>query len=331
MPTWCDTAQTNRSTADPMEHCCVDCDDLLMAVAANMHLTFGDTAGSEPATQSSSLSATVQSNMLECARVLDQIHQTLAHEQLHRELLERKVFDLQAELVQSHVQLLGTQAGERRARALALHDSLTTLPNRNFFLQRLGHALALVAPQRGALAVLYLDLDGFKPINDIHGHAAGDELLRIVAARLKRAVREEDMVSRIGGDEFACLVAGSPSREQLSELARKLLDTVSADCKIGQTRLNVSLSIGIAICPDDGATAETMLTHWVRCAVDQLCGLTPKLWGGAAVRHERPVNALARTANAWGCEHCEQRQGYEPDHFAPYRKPRMETGATRFA
>jgi len=82
-------------------------------------------------------------------------------------------------------------------------------------------ALAHSEPQRRALAVLYLDLDGFKQVNDTHGHDAGDQLLRIVAARLARAIRAEDMVSRLGGDEFACVLSDLPSREQLLPSGRR--------------------------------------------------------------------------------------------------------------
>ncbi len=84
-------------------------------------------------------------------------------------------------------------------------------------------------------------------------------MLRIVAARLARSVRADDMVSRVGGDEFACLLADVPSREQLSHLACKMFDAVSAPMKIGQLKLTVRASIGIAVCPTDGASAEALL------------------------------------------------------------------------
>ena len=162
-------------------------------------------------------------------------------------------------LAQARAELVGTQAGERRARHLALHDSLTSLPNRGHFVERLENALALTAPQRRALGVMYLDLDDFKPINDAHGHAAGDELLRIVAARLSRVMRAEDMVSRLGGDEFGCLLSGLDDRAQLVQLAGKVFDAVSAPCKVGPLRLVVRPSIGIAMCPGDGDTSEVLL------------------------------------------------------------------------
>jgi diguanylate cyclase (GGDEF)-like protein len=197
----------------------------------------------------------------ECMAALGQLRTALAHELARCQQLELKVFDAQAGLAQLRAELAGTQAGERRARHLAMHDGLTSLPNRSFFRQQLGLALAHLEPRRPAFAVLYLDLDGFKPINDTHGHTIGDELLRIVAARLSQAVRAEDMVSRLGGDEFACLMADLLDREQLSRLAVKLVDTVSAPLMIGRLKLSVRPSIGIAICPTDGATADTLLEN----------------------------------------------------------------------
>ena len=184
---------------------------------------------------------------------------SLSHKILRGTLAVAQVFNGWKRGMLSRAELAGTRDGERRARHLALHDGLTSLPNRRFFRERLDHALSQVAPQRPAIAVLYLDLDGFKPINDAHGHATGDELLKIVAARLARAVRAGDMVGRLGGDEFACLLADSLNREQLTQLANKLVDAVSAPLQVGPLKLTVRPSIGIAICPTDGITAEALL------------------------------------------------------------------------
>ncbi|MCY7308656.1 MAG: GGDEF domain-containing protein [Rhodoferax sp.] len=197
----------------------------------------------------------------ECLLALDQLHHSMANELGRLQPLELEVFDAKTELAQARAELVGTQAGERRARHLALHDSLTSLPNRGYFVERLDHALALAAPQRRPLSVMYLDLDDFKPINDAHGHAAGDELLRIVAARLSHVVRGEDMVSRLGGDEFAFLLTGLDDRAQLAQLARKVFDAVSAPCKVGKLRLVVRPSIGIAMCPGDGETSDALLQN----------------------------------------------------------------------
>ncbi len=168
---------------------------------------------------------------------------------------------LELELLQAQADLLGLQASERHVRHLAMHDSLTTLPNRSFFAERLAKALSEALPQQRGFALLYLDLDDFKKVNDTHGHAVGDELLRVVAARLSRSVRADDVVSRLGGDEFACLLGDLPAREQLSHLACKVLDAVAAPCQIGPLRLHIRPSIGIAVCPSDGETADLLLAH----------------------------------------------------------------------
>jgi len=169
----------------------------------------------------------------------------------------------QAELRRTRIELQHAHSSEQQARHQALHDSLTELPNRSCFRQRLDRDLARGQPQAldsaPVLAVLYLDLDGFKPINDRHGHETGDGLLRVVAARLARAVRSDDMVCRVGGDEFVCLLGDVLNRQQLSHLACKLFDAVSAPLRIGALDLLVRPSIGIAVCPQDGDTTDALL------------------------------------------------------------------------
>ncbi|MEP6608611.1 MAG: GGDEF domain-containing protein [Burkholderiaceae bacterium] len=165
------------------------------------------------------------------------LHKSLTHERHRRRQLELDVFD---------------------AQQLAFHDGLTLLPNRSFFQQRLGRALGAEAGGR-SLAVVYLDLDNFKSINDTYGHAVGDAVLRVVALRLTRTVRSGDMVSRLGGDEFACLLADMLGRDQLSHLACKLLDAVAEPIQLDQVSLTVRPSIGIALCPADGVTVDSLL------------------------------------------------------------------------
>ena len=236
-----------------------DWEELLSAVKARLRSTVGELLAELPEHQLPDAAHRVQASVLECVTALDQLHLTLSHELARREQLEREVVQTQAMLARARDQLLVTQAEEQHARHLASHDSLTALPNRGSFHERLERALAEPELRRQGLALLYVDLDGFKAINDEHGHDAGDELLRIVAARLARSVRTDDMVSRVGGDEFACLLADVPSREQLSHLACKMFDAVSAPMKIGQLKLTIHASIGIAICPTDGVSAEALL------------------------------------------------------------------------
>ena len=236
-----------------------DCDRLLIAVATKLRdMADAPMPGSGPAPIAGD-GALHRSALMECALALEQAHMRLERHHRVRQQLEQALLDSRVAIAQTRDELAGTRASQDRARYLALHDGLTSLPNRAFFIQQLRTAMAEAMQQRQPLAVLFLDLDGFKPINDTHGHATGDELLRIVAARLTRTVRARDMVSRQGGDEFACLLAGVPSREQLEHLVRKLRDAVQAPCRIGDTTLTVRASVGIAVAPKDGDTADALL------------------------------------------------------------------------
>jgi diguanylate cyclase (GGDEF)-like protein len=192
---------------------------------------------------------------------LDALRTTLAEALGRCGELERQLGDVKAALARSQAELADTRRGARHARHLALHDSLTGLPNRRSFSERLDRALAEMGPAQRGLAVLYVDLDGLKPINDLHGHDTGDQLLTVAGARLRAALRAHDMVCRLGGDEFACLLLQPMSREQLTHLACKLFDAVAAPMKIGALKLVVRPSIGIVTCPADGATANALLKH----------------------------------------------------------------------
>ncbi|MBC7992854.1 MAG: GGDEF domain-containing protein [Rhizobacter sp.] len=234
--------------------------DLVGAIEARLRDSVSDQTAGEHQLELPAGADRVRASVLECVAALGQLHATLQAELARRYSLELQVFDAQTALAQARSELAGTRAGEQKARHEALHDALTSLPNRSFFQERLDGTLAATPPLRQAFAVLYLDLDGFKAINDAHGHGIGDQLLGIVAARLKRAIRSEDMVSRLGGDEFACLVIGLASNVQLCRLAAHLFDVVSAPVRIGELRLAVRPSIGIAMCPDDAVTADTLIS-----------------------------------------------------------------------
>lgn len=235
--------------------------DLLTTIKARLKMTVDALPLVAPPEAPLELQAQLQRNVLTCIDALEQVQTLLASELKHHRELEKQAHQAELALATMRQQLSGLQAGERRARHQALHDGLTHLPNRSFFRERLEGSLKTLSGQRPVLAVFFLDLDAFKQVNDTHGHAVGDELLAIVAERLTRAVRAHDMVSRLGGDEFACLLVGVPGREQLCRLARKLVDVVSAPVKIGEVQLSVHPSIGIAMCPDDGASADELLHH----------------------------------------------------------------------
>ena len=150
---------------------------------------------------------------------------------------------------------------EDQLRHLALHDPLTGLVNRTVLLDRLDHALAACRRTGGRLALLFIDLDRFKYINDSLGHAVGDELLRRVASRLKNAIREEDTLARMGGDEFVVLLKDVSSASAAAQVAVKLGRKLHQPYRIGNQELTVTMSLGISLYPDNGEDGATLLQH----------------------------------------------------------------------
>jgi len=150
---------------------------------------------------------------------------------------------------------------EQQIEYQAYHDALTGLANRRLFQEHLTIALALAARRARLVAVLFLDLDHFKVVNDSLGHTIGDSLLREIAARLKASVREGDTVARVGGDEFTIVLQDLEKKEDAGLVAQKVLHTVAQPVEIGGHRLYVTTSIGITIFPDDGDDAETLLKN----------------------------------------------------------------------
>jgi diguanylate cyclase (GGDEF)-like protein len=148
---------------------------------------------------------------------------------------------------------------EQRIQHMALHDSLTGLPNRALLEDRLGQAIALAQRVHKHLAVLLLDLDRFKNVNDSFGHSVGDRLLVLVSERLKTCIRKCDTVARLGGDEFAIAVQIADRLEGIELVARKVLDTLSEPFQVEDRELQISASIGICQFPEDGKNAEDLL------------------------------------------------------------------------
>jgi len=146
-----------------------------------------------------------------------------------------------------------------RLMGLALKDAVTGLPNRAQFQDLLMRAVARAGRSQQVLALLCIDLDGFRSINDVFGHETGDVLLRAVATRFGRELRSGDTLARIGGDEFALILENVPSREAAAMVARKLLRTLEAPLVIGGEELAIACSIGIAFQPGDGSEAHGLM------------------------------------------------------------------------
>ena len=150
---------------------------------------------------------------------------------------------------------------EERARHLSLHDALTGLPNRRLLYDRLAHALAQARRERWQVAVIFLDLDRFKNINDTLGHAAGDDVLREMSRRLNGAVRDSDTVARVGGDEFVIVLSHTQVETDLVPIAAKLMAELSVPCNVGERELRVTPSIGVSVFPEDGDDPTKLLSY----------------------------------------------------------------------
>lgn len=180
-----------------------------------------------------------------------------------RNELESRVQERTAELADANMRLQQEiqerRQAEEQVRHLANHDPLTDLPNRRLLEDRLAQALAATKRNGGQVAVLFIDLDFFKPINDSLGHRVGDLLLQAIAKRMRGLLREVDTVARVGGDEFVIVLPDIHSHEAVGEIAQRILDAMIYPYAIEGNQLNVTPSIGISLSPADGMEVTALL------------------------------------------------------------------------
>ena len=153
------------------------------------------------------------------------------------------------------------KAQEKQLRQMAYYDTLTDLPNRALLSDRMSQAMAQTRRNHKIMAVCYLDLDGFKPVNDTYGHGAGDRLLMEMANRFKACLRGEDTVARLGGDEFVFLLLGLEKLGEYEQAVQRLMHNISQPVQVGAHTVTVSASIGITLYPHDSSDADTLLRH----------------------------------------------------------------------
>jgi diguanylate cyclase len=202
-------------------------------------------AGQEPSTRvidALGKNEAIERKVGEASEQLAAVTAALEHEVRDRLLLEH--------------QFAAVTEQEEAARHASFHDSLTGLPTRSLFNDRLEHGMAQAKRHQWSLAVMYLDLDGFKSINDQHGHDVGDGVLKVVAQRLRETTRSDDTVSRIGGDEFLYLLVEMPDEATVAMIAEKIIVAIQEPMRISVRNLELDLviraSVGISVSPRHG-------------------------------------------------------------------------------
>lgn len=159
----------------------------------------------------------------------------------------------------TNMDITASKEQEAALQAMAHYDALTGLPNRRLLLDRLHQAIARSQRQNTLLAVVMMDLDGFKAVNDAHGHDAGDQLLVILAERMETCIRQEDTLARLGGDEFVLLLGELRNDAEIEQTLARIITAVDEPFMICDERTRVSSSLGVSLYPADGSTAETLL------------------------------------------------------------------------
>jgi diguanylate cyclase len=202
----------------------------------------------------------VEYKVAKAADDLHQVNSELSKEVAERTVIETELAETKNDLADVLVDLSKSQAKEEESRNVALHDALTGLPNRVLFEERLDHGLIQAKRYGWKLAVMFMDIDNFKNINDSHGHDLGDKVLITVADRLQSAIRGEDTVSRWGGDEFVVLLSEVKQEADVKRLAEMMVKLIS-ETEIEGTALSIRVSFGISIYPADGETADILFKN----------------------------------------------------------------------
>ena len=236
-------------------------DDLAVANDA-VKIKIADGATSLPAPQALKQSLAIETQVQEFAEDLQDVTSTLSQGVDELKQIAAALETSREALAESEAALALSRQEEALATTRALHDSLTRLPNRGLFNDRLAQALSMAERHDWNLAVMFLDLDQFKRINDTHGHAAGDSVLKAVAERLLANCRHEDTVCRNGGDEFLYLLVNPRVRANVERVTTTVLAAIAQPIEVNaQLSLVTRPSIGIALYPEHGRTAEQLIAR----------------------------------------------------------------------
>ncbi|MFA6179114.1 MAG: GGDEF domain-containing protein [Candidatus Methylopumilus sp.] len=222
-----------------------ECADELSSVNVVLKEGFADIDQQPEVEDAIEKSGEIEDKVQEAAEQLSVVNQALEHELREREMLEH--------------QLVAVREQEESARHAAFHDPLTALPNRVLFNDRLEHGLAQAKRHGWTQAIMFLDLDDFKGINDLYGHDAGDLVLQTISKRLLENTRIDDTVSRHGGDELVYLLMEVEGKQDIVLIAEKIIKTIQQPCDIGICKLVINPSIGISVFPGDGELADILI------------------------------------------------------------------------
>jgi len=217
----------------------------------------------------------------------------------------------------SEVDVTSLKRTEAKANFLAMHDSLTGLPNRSHVMHRFSEALAALDIASSQAALIFLDLDHFKDVNDTLGHAAGDQLLREVARRLRQSTRSSDLVARLGGDEFLVLVASSDILADVERVRDRIRRSVSQPVILSDTQITVTPTMGVSLFPSDGADIETLLRK-----ADMAMYAAKERGRDDIAYFEESMGVALRTRTALESD---LRRALDRDEFEVYYQPRVDT------
>jgi|PlaIllAssembly_1097288.scaffolds.fasta_scaffold19694_2 diguanylate cyclase (GGDEF)-like protein len=220
-----------------------------------------DGATTLPAAQVLQSGLAVELTVQECADDLQQVTRNLAYGVDEVKTVEQVLSRSREALAESEEALTASRDAERIASHRAMHDQKTGLPNRTLFDDRLTQAIAGAERHGWMLAVMFLDLDRFKLVNDTHGHAAGDAVLAVVAQRLMSHARDEDTVCRNGGDEFLYLLINPGTREDVARIAGLVRSAIAEPIGLDALKFAITPSIGIALYPDHSSSADLLIAH----------------------------------------------------------------------